>query len=345
MVIIVLRKIILTLILGGMSLLAAGTAIGEVIRTMEWASFRGSVTTYNGNPVPVGSIVDAYDPGGAHCGTFTVKSEGLYGFMPVYADDPYTSEIDEGAELGNQLTFYLNGRLALTEGPDSPTWNGMGATSEVNLSASATVSIDSVAFPADQEAEPGDTVTYAVTVQNTGNGMDFYEVTATSFHGWIIQTSDDFVYAEPGQNATVYFKVLVPGALFYDVIDDVNFRVASGIDNSANVTGAVSTLVGFTTDIDDDENGLLPGQFELYQNYPNPFNPITTIAFDLTVKCEVKLEVFNILGIKVENHDLGTLMPGHHSVQFDGASLASGIYFYKIKAGDRSAMKKMALLK
>jgi len=62
MVIIVLRKIILTLILGGMSLLAAGTAIGEVIPTMEWASFRGSMTTYNGNPVPVGSIVDAYDP-------------------------------------------------------------------------------------------------------------------------------------------------------------------------------------------------------------------------------------------------------------------------------------------
>ena len=148
----------MTLVIGGMSLMAAGIAVGEVIPTMEWASFRGSMTTYNGDPVPVGSVVDAYDPDGAHCGTFTVHTAGKYGFMSVYADDPYSTEVDEGAGPGNQLTFYLNGRLALTEGPDDPVWNGMGSTAEVNLAASALVSIESVSMPADQEAEPGDTM-------------------------------------------------------------------------------------------------------------------------------------------------------------------------------------------
>lgn len=345
MVIKVLRKIIMTLVIGGMSLIAAATAFGDVIPTTEWASFRGSSTSYNGGPVPIGSIVDAYDPDGAHCGTFVVKSSGKYGFMSVYADDPYSTEIDEGAEPGNQLTFYLNGRLALTEGPDNPIWNGMGATAEVNLSASATVSIAAVTLPGDQLAEPGDRVTYAVTVMNTGDGLDFYRVSATSFHGWIIETSDDFVYAGPGENATLYFDVLVPQALFYDVDDGVTFRVESGIDASVYIEGGAITFVGSPTDVEDEDSGILPEQFELYQNYPNPFNPVTTIAFDLTVRSEVTLEIFSILGTRLESRELGMLTPGHHTVKFDGQSMASGIYFYRVTAGDKGAMKKMALMK
>ncbi len=339
------RKIILTLVIGGWSLLAAGVAFGEVVPTNVWANLRGSATTYNGNPVPVGSIIDAYDPDGAHCGTWTVKYEGIYGFIPVYGDDIYSIDVDEGAEQGDALTFYLNGRLALTEGPDDPVWIGMGSTSEVNLSASAAVLIEAAALPGDQDAMPGDTVRYYVTVRNTGEGLDFYRATATTFHGWIIHTSADFVYAGPGEEATVYIDVLIPKALFYEVDDQVDFRVTSGIDNSVYIESSVVTHVRISTDISDDDTGLLPGGFELYQNYPNPFNPSTKIAFDLTVRSEVTLEVFNILGSRVEKLDLGDMAPGNHIIEFDGASLASGIYFYKLKAGDNTAMKKMALLK
>jgi len=345
MVIKVLRKIIITLVIGGMSLIAAGAAFGEVIPTMEWASFRGSATVYNGNSVPVGSIVDAYDPDGAHCGTYVVNSPGKYGYMSVYADDPYSPDVDEGASLGNQLTFYLNGRLGLTEGPDNPIWTGMGSTADVNLSATAIVSIKSVNVPFGQEAESGDTVRYEVTVQNNGNGLDFYKVTASSFHGWIIETSDEFVYAKSDSNATVYFDVIIPVALFYEVIDETVFRVSSGVDSNIYVEGTVFTTNGTFTDVEDEEGGLLPDQFKLYQNYPNPFNPFTTIAFDLTARSDVTLEIFNILGSRIEGRDLGVLAPGHHAVHFDGATLASGIYFYKVKAGGKSAMKKMALMK
>lgn len=340
-----IRKIILTLAIGGLSLLAMGTAFGEVIPTMEWTNFRGSATTYNGNPVPVGSVIDAYDPDGAHCGTWTVKTEGIYGFMPVYADDPYSVDVDEGAELGDQLTFYLNGRLALTEGPDDPVWTGMGTTAEVNLSATADISMEVTAMPGDQDAEPGDTIRYYVTVRNTGNGLDLYKAAAITTHGWIIKTSDDFVYAAPGEEATVYFDVLIPVALFYEVDDQVDFRVISGADNSVYIEGSAVTHVRIPTDVSDDENGLLPGDFRLYQNYPNPFNPSTNIAFDLSVRSEVTLEVFNILGSKVEQLDLGSMAPGNHIIEFDGSALASGIYFYKLKAGDETAMKKMALVK
>ncbi|MEW5924743.1 MAG: T9SS type A sorting domain-containing protein [Candidatus Zixiibacteriota bacterium] len=340
-----IRIIKLTLAIGGLSLLAMGTAYGEVIPTMEWTNFRGSATTYNGNPVPVGSVIDAYDPDGAHCGTWTVKTEGIYGFMPVYADDPYSVDVDEGAGLGDQLTFYLNGRLALTEGPDDPVWTGMGTTAEVNLSATADVSMEATAMPGDQDALPGDTVRYYVTVRNTGNGLDFYRATAVTAHGWIIKTSADFVYAAPGETATVYFDVLVPVALFYEVDDEADFRVFSGIDNSVYIEGNVTTHIRIPTDVSDDEGDILPGDFKLYQNYPNPFNPSTNVAFELSVRSDVTLEIFNILGSRVDYLDLGTMAPGHHVIEFDGSSLASGIYFYKLNAGSNTAMKKMALVK
>jgi hypothetical protein len=53
--------------------------------------------------------VEAYDPDGVLCGEFSTRVEGIYGFMPVYGDDPATSDVDEGAEYGDQLTFVCEG--------------------------------------------------------------------------------------------------------------------------------------------------------------------------------------------------------------------------------------------
>jgi hypothetical protein len=85
--------------------------------------------------------------------------------------------------------------------------------------------------------------------------------------------------------------------------------------------------------------------YQLYQNYPNPFNPATTIKFSLPEKSQVKISVYNLLGIKVaqllnEVKDAGT-----HSVSFDGSNLSSGVYFYKIEAGTFTSTKKLTLLK
>ena len=80
--------------------------------------------------------------------------------------------------------------------------------------------------------------------------------------------------------------------------------------------------------------GALPVSFALEQNFPNPFNPSTTIRYALPRRSHVILEVFTTLGQSVTTLFTGEQEAGYHEVRFDGNSLVSGVYFYRIRAGD-----------
>ena len=89
----------------------------------------------------------------------------------------------------------------------------------------------------------------------------------------------------------------------------------------------------------------LPQQFTLDQNYPNPFNPFTTISFTLPETGKVNLSVFDISGRLVATLADGWRDAGTHEVTFDGSDLASGIYAYRLEAGEYMASGKMVLVK
>ncbi len=89
----------------------------------------------------------------------------------------------------------------------------------------------------------------------------------------------------------------------------------------------------------------IPTEFKLFQNYPNPFNPSTVISFALPTSQFVNLSVYNIVGEKVAELINGTMVAGNHTVTFDASSLTSGIYIYRISAGNYAAIKKMMLIK
>ncbi|GAB4336604.1 MAG: hypothetical protein Kow0037_18090 [Calditrichia bacterium] len=91
--------------------------------------------------------------------------------------------------------------------------------------------------------------------------------------------------------------------------------------------------------------GTLPIKFDLSQNYPNPFNPTTTIRFTIPKNVETRLEVFNVLGEKVATLINQRLKAGEYTVNWDGSKVASGIYFYRLKAGQYSATRRMLLVK
>ena len=91
--------------------------------------------------------------------------------------------------------------------------------------------------------------------------------------------------------------------------------------------------------------GDAPSAFAVAQNSPNPFNPTTTIDFDVPEAGHVSVDVFNVAGQKVDTLINNTLQSGSHTVNFDGANLAAGVYFYTVKAGDFSKTMKMTLLK
>jgi len=89
----------------------------------------------------------------------------------------------------------------------------------------------------------------------------------------------------------------------------------------------------------------IPNQFKLYQNYPNPFNPTTAIKFDLPKDANVSIKVYDMLGNEVVKLVDEFKKAGSYSVDFNGTNLASGVYFYRIEAGDYVMNKKMVLVK
>ena len=95
---------------------------------------------------------------------------------------------------------------------------------------------------------------------------------------------------------------------------------------------------------------LSSNQYPLAQNYPNPFNPETDISYNLPQGCHVKLSVFNIMGQKVRTLVDEYQTAGHKTVQWDardhiGEEVASGVYFYRLQAGEYSQVRKMLMLK
>ena len=95
----------------------------------------------------------------------------------------------------------------------------------------------------------------------------------------------------------------------------------------------------------EDEKQLIPKEYSLHQNYPNPFNPSTTIKFDLPNDGLVQLEIFDILGRRITTLVNEYKNAGSYEQQFDASNLASGVYVYKLQAGDFVSSKKMILLK
>jgi len=101
--------------------------------------------------------------------------------------------------------------------------------------------------------------------------------------------------------------------------------------------------------IDDSENSL-PLIYGLKQNYPNPFNSHTIINYTLESPAEISLEIYDLLGRLIGTLDSGEKQAGNHDIIWNGLNescqeVASGIYFYKLKAGDKTSVKKMTYLR
>ncbi len=91
--------------------------------------------------------------------------------------------------------------------------------------------------------------------------------------------------------------------------------------------------------------GILPSEFRLLQNYPNPFNPSTKIQYAISSRQLVILKVYDMLGREVATLVNEEQKAGNYEVEFNGSNLASGIYIYRLKAGNFIATKKMLLIK
>ena len=162
-------------------------------------------------------------------------------------------------------------------------------------------------------------------------------------------------------NQIAYFKVDGPKGTYHkysfdlsafagaDIFIGVNFYIVNG-QASGNqpyvdhfiITSGLATSVGETPQVVDG--------FELRQNYPNPFNPSTTISYSMEHSGQVELHIYNLLGREIRTLLRGSQSAGEHTVVWDGKDdlgkqVASGHYFYQLKAGEFRSMKRMILLK
>jgi hypothetical protein len=128
---------------------------------------------------------------------------------------------------------------------------------------------------------------------------------------------------------------------------DVAFALAAdvGVANLrtafANARTKYNSII---TSVNDSKNPI-PHKFELAQNYPNPFNPSTTIKYSIPSESHVVLKIYDMLGREVSTLLNEEKAPGIYSVNFIAGNLPSGVYLYKLTAGNYTSVKKLILLK
>jgi len=141
----------------------------------------------------------------------------------------------------------------------------------------------------------------------------------------------------------------------------IAYAVGKGADYLQSVT-TVKSILNLIDDLptiliqeeeeeeDDDEPSELPTTFDVRQNYPNPFNPSTTIEYSLSESARVTVDIFNVSGQRVKRLVDKTQPTGEYSIIWhgddeNGERVSSGLYFYRVKAGDKTDFKKMVRLK
>ncbi|MHB1050976.1 MAG: T9SS type A sorting domain-containing protein [Bacteroidota bacterium] len=194
----------------------------------------------------------------------------------------------------------------------------------------------------------GETKIISWIYKHVGGGgiVDYYYVT-------IISWADSGGTIEPAGE----FQVPNHGVKTFTVTPDSGYQIDSVVVNNVN-RGAVTAFTFQSPDVDqfirayfspitssvgNEKN--IPLTMALYDNYPNPFNPTTTIHYDLDRDADVSIEVYDMLGRRVGSLIHEYKKAGKHTAAFDGSRLSSGTYYYKMTAGNYTAVKKMVLMK
>jgi archaellum component FlaG (FlaF/FlaG flagellin family) len=136
-----------------------------------------------------------------------------------------------------------------------------------------------------------------------------------------------------------------PGEVGKVVFTTFGFETIALAERRALFAQRVIDWLEIPVSVEENQFELQPASFELYQNYPNPFNPVTFIKYEIPKTSPVLIKVYDIIGREVAVLVNEVKEPGMYQVSFDSKNLASGIYIYKMVAGNFTSVKKMNLLK
>ena len=154
--------------------------------------------------------------------------------------------------------------------------------------------------------------------------------------------TDETVVAVSVEDTQSGYKIFLTGFGFEGIAATGDNRFEEPISMLANVLTwfGLEVITGINNEV-----ASLPEEYILKQNYPNPFNPITRIEYTLLNPGKVSLIIYNILGEEVTRLVDGEMPAGEHTSIWNASILSSGIYFYRLQAGDIVRTRKMVLLK
>jgi len=243
------------------------------------------------------------------------------------------SDIDQ-QQYGNSLalgSLHLTGYFNSTDADFDP--NG-GTTT---LASAGSYDVVNAKYTEDG-ALPVELTTFSANVNGNNVNLSWETATEVNNYGFNIERKTetrgwnkvDFVEGHGNSNSVKHYSftdnVSLSGKYFYRLKQiDIN-----GTFEYSNI---IEVNIG------------VPNKFEVAQNYPNPFNPTTTISFSIPKKQSVKVIIYNSLGEIVQTLINKNLEAGIHTYNFDADNLGSGIYYYKVVAGNNIQIRKMMLLK
>lgn len=167
------------------------------------------------------------------------------------------------------------------------------------------------------------------------------------------------VYGQDSENYSIKASKISSGSAPFQ--SATSYNASSMVGQSSSGSGVSDTDFHLTpgflgiyhqlrTDVDMAQDEILPRIFQLFHNYPNPFNPKTVIRYDLPRTADVKITIYNSLGREVKTLVDEEQSAGAHTVIWDGlnddgARVVSGVYFFRLRAGDYVKTRKMVVVR
>lgn len=279
------------------------------VGTWQWASQAGGSDTDVGNAIAVDNAGNSYVTGmfesAAYFGSYYIEGSGSY--------DIFVAKIDPN---GVWQWAKQAGGVNYDDG------EGITVDNEVNIYV--TGGFEDVAFfDSDSVASYG--------------GRDIFVAKLDSTGMWEWATNAGGISSDKGSGVSLdnEYNCCVTG--FFNGISTFGSQVITSNGYSDIFVAKLNSSVSTDPEINPDAGSL--------SNYPNPFDQRTTINYALKGETEVCLEVYNIKGQLVETLFEGSKQAGDHTIEWDCRGMPSGVYFFKMQAGDESFIRKMVLLR
>ncbi|RPI03264.1 MAG: T9SS C-terminal target domain-containing protein [Ignavibacteriae bacterium] len=316
-----------TVVYIGSSLQNSVRAFNALTGSLQWnADVQYRV---NGKPTVVGDFV--------FVGTEDISDYTLGTFCALNkTDGSLKTKITMGTQIYSTPTlsngiFYFGGSNGTVYAVSQ---QGMLSTPYPKMQLSCPDTINFGSFPIGTAES-----TYKLYVRNIGNGPD--SVTISSTMGQIsIQPANLILAAGDSQEVTIKVNLTPLSARLYR--PSVIFTSQKAVTPTVILKPAVVRLLA-TSGVENESE--IPHSFSLSQNYPNPFNPSSVIQFQLPEKTLVDLRVYNALGKEVVTLVNEERSAGIHVVTFNASRLSSGVYYYRLVAGNFSQSKRLAVIK